>query len=109
MPRPCRLIFGFGSIIADDMGLGKTLQVIVMLLKLKEEGALDSRQALIVVPTTLAFIFMILVIHFRSVPKAIIIIMMFWGRLGALTLLFAFTRPATTRRVKFPEEKVLIG
>ena len=44
---------GFGSIIADDMGLGKTLQVIVMLLKLKEEGALDSQQALIVVPTTL--------------------------------------------------------
>jgi len=44
---------GFGSIIADDMGLGKTLQVIVVLLKLKEEGALDSRQALIVVPTTL--------------------------------------------------------
>ncbi|MCP4313177.1 MAG: DEAD/DEAH box helicase family protein [Bacteroidetes bacterium] len=44
---------GFGSIIADDMGLGKTLQVIVLLLKLKEEGALDSRQALIVVPTTL--------------------------------------------------------
>ncbi len=44
---------GFGSIIADDMGLGKTLQVIVILLKLKEEGALDSKQALIVVPTTL--------------------------------------------------------
>jgi len=44
---------GFGSIIADDMGLGKTLQVIVMLLKLKEEGALDPGQALIVVPTTL--------------------------------------------------------
>ncbi len=44
---------GFGSIIADDMGLGKTLQVIVVLLKLKEEGALDSQQALIVVPTTL--------------------------------------------------------
>jgi len=44
---------GFGSIIADDMGLGKTLQVIVMLLKLKEEGVLDSQQVLIVVPTTL--------------------------------------------------------
>ena len=44
---------GFGSIIADDMGLGKTLQVIVLLLKLKEEGALDRAQALIVVPTTL--------------------------------------------------------
>ncbi len=44
---------GFGSIIADDMGLGKTLQVIVILLKLKHEGELDSRQTLIVVPTTL--------------------------------------------------------
>ena len=56
---------GFGSIIADDMGLGKTVQVIVVLLKLKEEGALGwgenlkrkqgkgQGQALIVVPTTL--------------------------------------------------------
>lgn len=44
---------GFGSIIADDMGLGKTLQVISLLLKLKEEGAFDSRQALVVMPTTL--------------------------------------------------------
>jgi SNF2 family DNA or RNA helicase len=44
---------GFGSIIADDMGLGKTLQVISLLLKLKEEGAFVSRQALVVMPTTL--------------------------------------------------------
>lgn len=43
-----------GSILADDMGLGKTLQVITALLKLKEDGRLDSdRQALIVVPTSL--------------------------------------------------------
>lgn len=44
---------GFGSLIADDMGLGKTLQVITLLLKLKEEGTLDEKRALIIVPTTL--------------------------------------------------------
>ena len=45
---------GFGSIIADDMGLGKTLQVITILLKLKEEKAINRKQkALVVVPTGL--------------------------------------------------------
>ena len=45
---------GFGSIIADDMGLGKTLQVITLLQKLKDDGALSpERPALIVVPTGL--------------------------------------------------------
>ena len=45
---------GFGSIIADDMGLGKTVQVISLLLKLKEENAINSKQkALVVVPTGL--------------------------------------------------------
>jgi uncharacterized Zn finger protein/ERCC4-related helicase len=44
---------GFGSIIADDMGLGKTLQVIALLLKLKEEGALEKKKALVVAPTGL--------------------------------------------------------
>jgi len=45
---------GFGSVIADDMGLGKTLQVISILLKLKEENALDKKnKALVVVPTGL--------------------------------------------------------
>lgn len=44
---------GFGSVIADDMGLGKTLQVITTLLKLKEEGYLKKKKALVVVPTTL--------------------------------------------------------
>ena len=44
---------GFGSIIADDMGLGKTLQVITLLLKMKEEGAMDRKKALVVVPTGL--------------------------------------------------------
>jgi uncharacterized Zn finger protein/superfamily II DNA or RNA helicase len=44
---------GLGSLIADDMGLGKTLQVITLLLRLKEEGSLETKKALIVVPTTL--------------------------------------------------------
>lgn len=47
------LSLGFGAIIADDMGLGKTLQVIAVLLKLKEDGRLEKRKALIVVPTGL--------------------------------------------------------
>ncbi|MDR0572857.1 MAG: DEAD/DEAH box helicase [Tannerella sp.] len=45
---------GFGSIIADDMGLGKTLQVISILLKFKEEQAINKKhRALVVVPTGL--------------------------------------------------------
>ncbi|MDR1652535.1 MAG: DEAD/DEAH box helicase [Prevotellaceae bacterium] len=45
---------GFGSIIADDMGLGKTLQVISILLKLKEENAINKKhRALVIVPTGL--------------------------------------------------------
>ncbi|MBN2166883.1 MAG: DEAD/DEAH box helicase [Marinilabiliaceae bacterium] len=44
---------GFGSVLADDMGLGKTLQVIVTLLKFKEEGHLNKEKVLIVAPTGL--------------------------------------------------------
>lgn len=47
------LSLGFGSIIADDMGLGKTLQVIAVLLQLKESGRLNKRKVLVVVPTGL--------------------------------------------------------
>lgn len=47
------LSLGFGAIIADDMGLGKTLQVIAVLLKLKEDGRLEKRKALVVVPAGL--------------------------------------------------------
>ncbi len=43
---------GLGSCIADDMGLGKTVQVITLLLKLKEEGKFN-KPALVVCPTTL--------------------------------------------------------
>jgi superfamily II DNA or RNA helicase len=44
---------GMGCILADDMGLGKTLQVIALLLRLKEQGFLKNKKALVVAPTTL--------------------------------------------------------
>ncbi|MDP1898984.1 MAG: SNF2-related protein [Rubrivivax sp.] len=44
---------GLGSVIADDMGLGKTLQVLALLLRLKEDGALVDSRALVIVPTSL--------------------------------------------------------
>ncbi|WP_157268958.1 SNF2-related protein [Azohydromonas aeria] len=44
---------GLGSVIADDMGLGKTLQVLALLLRLKQDGALQDGRALVVVPTSL--------------------------------------------------------
>lgn len=43
---------GFGCCIADDMGLGKTIQVISLILKLKEENRL-KQPVLVVCPTTL--------------------------------------------------------
>jgi uncharacterized Zn finger protein/superfamily II DNA or RNA helicase len=43
---------GLGSCLADDMGLGKTLQVIALILKLKEEDKLKE-PVLVVCPTTL--------------------------------------------------------
>ncbi len=46
---------GFGSIIADDMGLGKTLQVISLIQRLKDDGALGKRKALVISPTGLLF------------------------------------------------------
>ncbi|MCQ2054460.1 MAG: SNF2-related protein [Fibrobacter sp.] len=47
------LEIGFGCILADDMGLGKTLQVITFLLKMKEEGKLVERKAIVVLPAGL--------------------------------------------------------
>jgi len=51
LARNARL--GLGSVIADDMGLGKTLQVIALLLHLKERGELAAGRALVIVPTSL--------------------------------------------------------
>jgi len=43
---------GIGSIIADDMGLGKTLQVIALILKLKETGDLKTKKVIAIVPAS---------------------------------------------------------
>lgn len=43
---------GFGCCMADDMGLGKTIQVISLILKMKEENKL-KKPVLVVCPTTL--------------------------------------------------------
>ncbi len=43
---------GFGACMADDMGLGKTIQVISLLLKMKEEKKL-KKPVLVICPTTL--------------------------------------------------------
>ncbi len=43
---------GFGACMADDMGLGKTIQVISLILKLKEDGTL-TKPVLVICPTTL--------------------------------------------------------
>ena len=45
--------FGFGGILADDMGLGKTLQMIAVLLAVKEAGG--SGISLIVCPASLVY------------------------------------------------------
>ena len=45
---------GFGCCIADDMGLGKTIQVISLILKLKEEEKLKNRLLLFVLQPFLA-------------------------------------------------------
>ncbi|HET7897871.1 MAG TPA: SNF2-related protein, partial [Flavisolibacter sp.] len=44
---------GFGGVLADDMGLGKTLQVIALMLLLKDKGRRETH--LVVVPTSLLF------------------------------------------------------
>jgi superfamily II DNA or RNA helicase len=44
---------GLGACLADDMGLGKTIQVIALLLKLKQEAASTGHSNLLVVPASL--------------------------------------------------------
>jgi trk system potassium uptake protein TrkH len=41
--------------------------------------------------------------------QALIMFLMFWGRLGALTIVLALARRQSPDRVHFPEEQVLIG
>jgi trk system potassium uptake protein TrkH len=41
--------------------------------------------------------------------QLVICAVMAWGRLGALTILFALTRNDRVERVQYPEERILIG
>lgn len=41
--------------------------------------------------------------------RFVIILVMFWGRLGALTLIVALARPRRTQAYTYPEEPLLIG
>lgn len=41
--------------------------------------------------------------------EVIIMFIMFWGRLGALTIVIALAQPQAPQLVEYPEEKILIG
>jgi trk system potassium uptake protein TrkH len=41
--------------------------------------------------------------------QILIMAMMFWGRLGALTVIIVLTRRRPPRLVAYPEERILIG
>ena len=44
---------GLGACLADDMGLGKTIQILSLLLSIKEAGKLPPRPSLLVLPASL--------------------------------------------------------
>ena len=44
---------GLGACLADDMGLGKTIQILALLLYLKENGKNEKRPSLLVLPASL--------------------------------------------------------
>jgi len=44
---------GLGACLADDMGLGKTVQILSLLLSIKEERKLPARPSLLVLPASL--------------------------------------------------------
>ncbi|MGQ0512855.1 potassium transporter TrkG, partial [Bacillus sp. D-CC] len=46
--------------------------------------------------------------HLTMIGKAIIIFMMFFGKMGPLTLAFSFARKKN-RKIKYPNEDILTG
>jgi non-specific serine/threonine protein kinase len=44
---------GLGACLADDMGLGKTIQILALLLYLKDNGEKEKRPSLLVLPASL--------------------------------------------------------
>ncbi|MFW6248785.1 MAG: DEAD/DEAH box helicase, partial [Bacteroidota bacterium] len=47
--------FGWGGCLADDMGLGKTIQVLALILHIKQKDKRKKHVSLVVAPTTLLF------------------------------------------------------
>ena len=45
----------------------------------------------------------------NPVGKLIMMAMMFWGRLGALTIVVALARQSAPQPITYPEEQLLIG
>lgn len=48
-------------------------------------------------------------VQLNGFGQAVVMVMMLWGRLGALTIFVLLTRQNATQRVIYPEEKLLIG
>jgi len=47
--------FGWGGCLADDMGLGKTIQVLALIMHIKQKDKRKKNVSLVVAPTTLLF------------------------------------------------------
>lgn len=47
--------------------------------------------------------------HTNLFGQLVLMVVMFWGRLGALTIVVALARPRPKRLVTYPEERILIG
>lgn len=41
--------------------------------------------------------------------QLVLILVMFWGRLGAISVVVALARPQAAQRIQYPEEQILIG
>ena len=63
--------YGFGGILADEMGLGKTVQVLALLLSMKERG--ESGTSLVVCPASLVYNWQTEVDKFAPSLKTVVI------------------------------------
>ena len=64
---------GLGACLADDMGLGKTIQVLSLLLVLKEQGASKPKPSLLVAPASLLANWAAEISRFAPSLKAVVI------------------------------------
>jgi SNF2 family DNA or RNA helicase len=64
---------GLGACLADDMGLGKTIQILSLLLVLKEQGTGKGKPSLLVAPASLLANWMAEISRFAPSLKAVIV------------------------------------